>query len=1532
MNVLLDTGAMKSVISNSFINKYKLWDLAKPSKIKLSGIGGKEISNLGSIFLPIEFPNCAFNCKMEFLIVPSDKPLVLLGVDFCIDFKCDILFSRNILRGPKLLAPIFWHNGGNEIHNIHAKNETSWYHHVKPCIVKNAFFHKNVNKNFKKTTTSQNTPNNKQPKEKKFTILAQNDISIPACSQSLVYFKLHKSVFDQIKGKEVLFEPKSLTKVAPVLLAKQLILIRSQKIPLLCLNMGNQNFTWKRHKMLGTFQIISQAFQFEPYVPTSTHNDLFSITSTEGLSEETMKRKIAEIKSQEPWISELQIGNISVEQEYQVMLLLKQFHMVFSKNKYDIGKSNLIEIKLNVETSKPVYTRQYPLDRQKREILEQEVQKMRDMDLIEETNSPFNSPLVIVQKADGSHRVVTDFRKLNTHIPSEIQTLPTLEETLEVLGGKSFFSNLDLMTAFQQCPLAKESRPYTAATAGLFRFQYKVLPYGLKNASSQFQGMMNALLGSMQFKNAIIYIDDVLIMSKTFSEHLSNLAELFSKLKSSNLKLKPKKCNLLKDQINYLGHIIMKDGIIPCENKIKAILEIDPPRNAKSIKSFLGLCSYFRRYVPDFSSLAAPLINLTKPSVKFQWTALENESFQKLKSLLVNPPILVHPDMNRKFIVTADASSYGVGGILSQLDDDGNERAVSYMSKKLTPAQSNYCATDLELLACITALNHFKPYLIGNKFKLITDHRPILYLLNMKNPSAKHYRYILQFQQFDFEVEHRSGILNGGADALSRNPQFLDSLHKLKNKNINYMRNLLVKPEQIENWKSELCNEFNLVMNNVKDIVVTEYNSFCADSVYEQVAKLLSNDVTQSNIIRDIVHFHVVRNRKYFEKSDLLESQNFIDHAKGIKSGKPASLLDIKTIASILKLPILLKENDREDIIFGSIESKTRTFPPLGAAILLEKDKFDNWVWRNVSLDLPKIDIQTKTTTTKNQRNAIRKGKEQGDKILSQQRIDDVPEPVQVNSIHVSKEEKCKTAQQNLKQKLSDKTHLRIYAVRKASEIKPSSLYIPTAKEIVQCQERDAYCSEWLNFLRNNIKPKFKKQFFKKYENQYKINEEGVLVYIPTKGVRRGELPPKLIVVPLNLFKFIMEATHVYLSHIGREKTMYIVSQSYHRPGLKGLISKYVYNCALCENKKANRKLKPAHVQRVAPVKDRLTCYSLDVVGPLPLTARRNKYIVSVIDHFSRWVELVAVNNIRTQTIIDKVLMDLIARFGCPERIHTDRAQNFLSNLMKQFCKSLKIKRTMTSGLHPQSNGILEVTHKFLGNCLKLTVQSNQKNWDQLLPQVLLAYRSTNHTSLNENPAWVLYGRDLRLPTQLLPTKSDNIDDLDEHHMGNKVAIQFAETKKIYQQVMEKQTTKSRTFANRNRITRQVKIGDTVLMRKPLDKAKLSPKLHKQFVGEYRVIEKIGNVNYVVQEKNGSRKFTVHIDRIIHQDPQFKIEYTHWADQVADIMDKNPQEDEDDDAEETHDIDALWQDESTSEDTDIFTASSLDEFTSREYN
>ena len=1501
---------MKSVISSAFISKNKLWSMVSKSTVSLKGLSNQPIENLGTIKLPIRFPNSTFACDFEFFVINFKQPLLLLGTDFFYFHNIDILFSQNCITGLNVFEPIFIKTNSKS-HSISYNRLVSRKYRPYYCIANVSYttpplLYLNYNGELSYTrnywsgykgnrhVVNDNVENHKQKPKKVLSpgniFLCQKTITIPPNAEAIFKTSIHNSTFLKLKNKQVLFQATKNNKSSPLFIASQLLHIKSRTIPLRVVNLSDIPVSINRFSYLGRFFDLDDDIELYPF--DSSTNPSIHINSLLGtnqnLSESQMKAEILKIKESEPWISELRIGELTIEQEWRVHILLQQYRDVFSMHRKDIGKTNLMEAHLDVKSATPLYTKQYPIDKTKKAVLDEEIKTMQEMGIIEHTTSQFNSPLVLIKKPDSSYRVVVDFRRINEHLENFIYPLPTFESSMELLANNQFYSTLDMISAYFQIPLDKDSRKVTAFTCPPHRYQFTRMPYGLKNATSIFQKLMNLLLGSMQYKTALIYVDDAMIFSKNFTDHLVSLEELFQKMKSANLKFKPSKCFLFKDKVNFLGHIVGRDGIIPCKRKIEAVESWPTPRTGKHVKQFLGLCTYFRRFVPDFATIAHPLFELTKPKTRFHWGLEENYAFQTLKSLLINPPILAFPNPNQPYIVTTDCSGFACGAILSQLDSDGNERVISYLSRKLKLAERNYSATELEMLAVVYALEQFRCYLVGNKFRLITDHRPLLYLQTMKDPTSRHFRWILKIQNFDFTVEHRSGILHGSVDMLSRNPQYLDTEEKFKNDKVNLMKSLLVNEEAVKAWRQNMSKELNTNFNETDEIFPTKYETFNPNSFFEQISKIVSNNPDNFQNVRNAMHNLMSKNKKFLEKSGLFGSSNVTTHMKGLKNTRPAETIDIQVAASLLKLPIITKDHAKKsNLNFGFLETNLTCFPPPGSVIILETDQYGNWIWTNEDFTNTQVTI-TDDHTSKNDRNMGRKNISPGDKRINL--LEELPgilgnTPDKVLSEDKGNKDNFTSAQTNLISKFSDKSHVRVYAVKTANNSNSAkALYIPNSQQIAACQLKDEYCLKWINFIKNNIKPKLTDNYFHKHKDCIKINKDGILVYFPKVANRKGESPPELIVLPLNLFKYVMESIHIYLSHIGRDKSMYLISQKYHRPGLKRLISKYVNNCQICQNKSGNRKRRLAEVQRIEPPNDRLECFSIDCVGPLISSQRRNKYIITMMDLFSRWVELVPVPNIKAETVAEKMLIHLFARFGIPVRIHSDNAQNFHSKLMKSICSVLNIKRTFTSALSPLSNGALEKFHLFLGNALKCTVSNNGRDWDQRLPHLLLAYRTTNHVSLEENPAWILYGKDLRLPTELLPPKDENPNQLDGHHKGNEVAIKFAEARDTYLDVMNKYSERGRKYANKNKFTLDLKVGDTVLMKKPLTKPNFSQKLHRSYVGEYRIIKKNSNVNYLIQEKNGRKRFKVHVNRIIKQDPAFIDQTTHWSQEAEDIF------------------------------------------------
>ena len=269
--------------------------------------------------------------------------------------------------------------------------------------------------------------------------------------------------------------------------------------------------------------------------------------------------------------------------------------------------------------------------------------------------------------------------------------------------------------------------------------------------------------------NFLVYIDDVIIFSETFEDHVQHLSLVFERLAEAGLNLKPKKCFLFQREVKYLGHLVSQDGIKTDPDKVKAVSDWPVPQDVTEVKRFLGLCSYYCRFVKDFATVAKPLTRLTEKNIPFVWGDDESAAFETLKSLLTSSPVMTYPNPTSTFILDTDASNVGIGAVLSQIVD-GEERVVAYGSRILTKAERQYCITRRELLAVVFFTKYFRHYLTGRRFLLRTDHASLRWLKSFKEPQGQLARWLEVLDTFDFDLQHRPGVKHANADALSRGP------------------------------------------------------------------------------------------------------------------------------------------------------------------------------------------------------------------------------------------------------------------------------------------------------------------------------------------------------------------------------------------------------------------------------------------------------------------------------------------------------------------------------------------------------------------------------------------------------------------------------------------------------------------------------------------------------------------------------------------------------------------------------------------
>lgn len=450
---------------------------------------------------------------------------------------------------------------------------------------------------------------------------------------------------------------------------------------------------------------------------------------------------------------------------------LIKFQDVFSKSEFDIGYTELIKHKINTGDTKPIKLKPYRLPLAKRECAEAEIENMAKRGLIEPSSSPWCSPIVMVtKKTDNKVRFCCDYRKINMSTVNDCQPLPRIDDTLDALSGNEWLSTLDLRSGYWQCGLEEEDREKTAfCIPGSGLWQFRVLPFGLKGAPATFERLMEKVLAGLTWRVCLVYLDDVVVYSKTFEENIDNLSDVCERMRGANLKLHPKKCCLVQNEVTFLGHKVSKEGIKTDEAKTQAVRDWPTPHSVKDVRSFIGLCSYYRRFVQDFSVIAKPLHRLTEKGRKFVWSEDCNDAFLKLKHCLVTAPTLGYPRDKGMFILDTDASDMGMGAVLSQRQD-GSERVICYYSKTFSKCERNYCVTRKELLAIVSSVKHFHHYLYGRQFLVRSDHGSLRWLMNFKNPEGQLARWLEMLNTYDFTIEHRAGRVHSNADALSRRP------------------------------------------------------------------------------------------------------------------------------------------------------------------------------------------------------------------------------------------------------------------------------------------------------------------------------------------------------------------------------------------------------------------------------------------------------------------------------------------------------------------------------------------------------------------------------------------------------------------------------------------------------------------------------------------------------------------------------------------------------------------------------------------
>ena len=719
ISLMVDTGAAVTIIKES----PELYPLNK-SQVNLLSVTGSHIKVKGETVVQLQ--RGEFKHKLKVIVVDKSTPFRncgLLGADFLVQTAAILNIQTQTLQVADHEIPLEQEQAGLS----------------------------NVNSLWNAQQVVFNFP---QPESACKLFLVENTTVVP-WSQQICFAEMranHRTPPDQ--NVCYITENKRFSKL-PLIVGRTLGQLRSEKqaiMPILLINLSKHEINLEKGRFITkalpapTYQRVKD----QPAPTTSTVHEVVHERSTPLTGEM------------------LEVDDFFSDYKNELVVLLNKYRNNISLPGEAPGRTKVLKHTIKLDTEQPLYTPQYRVPVIHQAPLDEVIKEMLTDKVIRESQSPYNSPLIVVPKPDGTIRPCVDFRKINHHVVPDRFPLPILGEILQSLSGNDVFSTLDCQSGFWQIELDEASKPVTAFSTRTGHYEYNVLPFGLKDAAPSFERMITMTLSGLINTSVLVYLDDIIVFSKGPEEHLKRLEKVLERFSETGLTIKITKCSFLRRKIRYLGHQVSGSGITMDPDKAKTIETYQAPSDRDKLRSFLGLLSYYRAFIPKFSEKAESLLRLLRKDAKFEWKEEQDQAFVRLKECLLKPPILCYPDFEKTFFLATDASNTGLGAALLQ-EVDGKLMPISYASRTLNSAERNYSVTKREALAVVWALRHYKYLILGYRIIVVTDHKPLLAIFRKEPPDALMSRWLILVQEYTPLIRHIPGKSNLLADSLSRN-------------------------------------------------------------------------------------------------------------------------------------------------------------------------------------------------------------------------------------------------------------------------------------------------------------------------------------------------------------------------------------------------------------------------------------------------------------------------------------------------------------------------------------------------------------------------------------------------------------------------------------------------------------------------------------------------------------------------------------------------------------------------------------------
>lgn len=516
---------------------------------------------------------------------------------------------------------------------------------------------------------------------------------------------------------------------------------------------------------------------------------------------------------------EFKLGsNLSNDEMKKICSVLKENSHVFSKNDEDLGECTVGTHKIMLkDSSRTVKRAPYRMSPKEREVVDSIVQSMVKIGIVRPSKSQHASPVVLVPKPNSKWRLCVDYRELNRLSKVDTYPLPRIDDVLDCFSGCRYFSVIDFTSGFWQIPLDEDSISLSAFIVPGGLYEFLRMPFGLAGAPATCQRVVDNVIADLKWRSAITYMDDTVIFSKTFEEHVYTIDSVLKRFVDAGLKANAKKCVFASNYITYLGYVISDLGCSVNPKKVEIIRNMPAPKTVSELRRFIGMCSYFRRFIPGFSTAAASLFNLMKNGVAYEWQAEHEQAFRKLKELLCKYPVMHHFEPNAHSYLHCDASNEGLGAVLMQKDAEGKEHPISYISRSLTSPEKNYTVTEKECLSVKWAIEKFRPYLIYKPFTVVTDHHSLCWLMKLRDANSRLTRWSLALQVYQFDIVYKKGSAHKCPDCLSR------LVENKSKKTVNVVKlSEVCENIEIEQRKDKYCKKIIASLDNNENTNATQ--------------------------------------------------------------------------------------------------------------------------------------------------------------------------------------------------------------------------------------------------------------------------------------------------------------------------------------------------------------------------------------------------------------------------------------------------------------------------------------------------------------------------------------------------------------------------------------------------------------------------------------------------------------------------------------------------------------------------------------